>query len=85
VDPDNLNMRYNFACVLASYADDTEGAIKLLKGVLPVALDTQVRHALADPDLDPVRDDPRVAKLLNDARKRLGIAEPELATSPAQP
>src|SRR5207237_6200239 len=30
VDPDNLNMRYNFACVLASYAGDTEGAIRLL-------------------------------------------------------
>jgi adenylate cyclase len=84
VDPDNLNMRYNFACVLASYADDKEGAIKLLKGVLPVALDSQVRHALTDPDLDPVRDDPRVVKLMNDARKRLGI-EPEPVTSPAQP
>src|SRR5947209_8657665 len=28
VDPDNLSMRYNFACILASYAEDKEGAIK---------------------------------------------------------
>ena len=86
VDPDNLNMRYNFACVLASYTDDKEGAIKLLKSLLPVALETYgAAVRMTDPDLDPIRDDPRVIKLMNDARKRLGIAEPQPATSPAQP
>ena len=83
VDPDNLSMRYNFACVLASYAGDTEGAIKLLLSVLPTAADTMVRTAVVDPDLDPLRDDPRFIKVLNDAMKRLGIAASEAAISPA--
>ncbi|MEA3081660.1 MAG: adenylate cyclase [Sphingomonadales bacterium] len=85
VDPDNLSMRYNFACVLASYGRDTEGAIKLLLGVLPAAADAMVRTAVVDPDLDPLRDDPRFVKVLSGAMKRLGIAAPEAATSPAQP
>jgi hypothetical protein len=78
-------MRYNFACVLASYADDAEGSIKLLLGVLPVAADALVRTAVVDPDLDPLRDDARFVKALNGAMKRLGIEAPDLATSPAQP
>jgi hypothetical protein len=78
-------MRYNFACVLASYGRDTEGAIKLLLGVLPTAADAMVRTAVVDPDLDPLRDDPRFLKALNAAMKRHGIAAPEAATSPAQP
>jgi adenylate cyclase len=85
VDPDNLNMRYNFACVLASYAGDTEGAMKMLASVLPLAEDAQVRAADSDPDLDPLRDDPRFAKLLSDAKKRHGIATPEAATSREMP
>src|SRR5206468_3716283 len=85
VDPDNLSMRYNFACILASYAEDKEGAIKLLLGVLPVAADAMVRTAAVDPDLDPLRDDPRFVKVLKAAMKRFGIATPEAATSPAQP
>jgi adenylate cyclase len=85
VDPDNLSMRYNFACVLASYAGDTEGAIKLLMGVLPAAADTMVRTAAVDPDLDPLRDDARFLRVMNSAMQRHGITVPETATSPAQP
>jgi adenylate cyclase len=84
VDPDNLSMRYNFACVLASYAGDTEGAVKLLVGVLPVAADAMVRTAVVDPDLDPLRGDPRFEKVLNSAMKRLGIAGAP-AKAPAAP
>ena len=56
VDPDNLTMRYNFACVLASRA--TGGAIKMLLGFCR-SQPIQVRTAVVDPDLDSVRDDPR--------------------------
>jgi adenylate cyclase len=83
VDPDNLNMRYNFACILAAYVGDTEGAMKLLSGVLPLGKETLVRAADADPDLDPLRDDPRFAKLLSDAKKRLRINEPQPAKAGA--
>jgi adenylate cyclase len=79
IDPDNLSMRYNFACVLASYAGDTEGAINLLLGVLPLAADAMVRTAAVDPDLDPLRGDPRLERVLNAAMKRLGIEKPASA------
>jgi adenylate cyclase len=72
-------MRYNFACVLASYAGDTEGAINLLLGVLPLAADAMVRTAAVDPDLDPLRGDPRLERVLNAAMKRLGIEKPASA------
>ena len=34
IDPDNLNMRYNFACVLAAHLGDKEGAIRMLQSTL---------------------------------------------------
>ncbi|HEX8840966.1 MAG TPA: hypothetical protein VF757_01580, partial [Sphingomicrobium sp.] len=79
VDPDNLNMRYNFACVLAGYAGDKEGAIKLLQSILPVGTRAVVEAAATDPDLDPIRDDPRFQKLLAAALKRHGLEPAESA------
>jgi adenylate cyclase len=76
VDPENLNMRYNFACVL-SLMGDTDGAVKMLQSTLPIAGEYQVRVADTDPDLDPIRDNPRFKKLIADAKKRHGIADPE--------
>ncbi|HEX8841988.1 MAG TPA: TIR domain-containing protein [Sphingomicrobium sp.] len=77
VDPDNLNMRYNFACVLAGYAGDKEGAIKLLQSILPVGTRAVVEAAASDPDLDPIRDDPRFQKQLAAALKRHGLEPPD--------
>ena len=74
VDPDNLNMRYNFACVLA-IAGDKETALKMLFPVLATASDHLVRGADSDPDFDSVRDDPRFQKALAEAKKRVGILE----------
>jgi adenylate cyclase len=82
IDPDNLNMRYNFACVLAGHLGDKEGAIAMLQSTLPLAGALQVKIAAADTDLDILRDDPRFQKLLSDAHKRLRIEEP-VATAAA--
>ena len=71
IDPDNINMRYNFACVLAGYVGDKEEALHLLDGALAFSNVTQLKIAETDPDLDPLRDDPRFAKMIDDARKRL--------------
>jgi len=30
IEPDNANMRYNFACTLASQLNDPDGAIEIL-------------------------------------------------------
>jgi adenylate cyclase len=75
VDPDNLNMRYNFACVLAANLGDTEGAIKMLETTIPMAGPLQVRVADTDPDLDSLRGDSRFQKMMERARKRVGIEE----------
>ena len=75
VDPDNLNMRYNFACVLALLGDKEE-CLKMLQSTIPRVGEAQVRIAEADTDFDGVRDDPRFQRLIADAKKRLGIDEP---------
>jgi adenylate cyclase len=75
VDPENLNMRYNFACVLAAGLGDKDGAIKMLETTIPMAASYQVQVADTDTDLDSLRDDPRFQRMLSDAKKRLGIAE----------
>jgi adenylate cyclase len=79
VDPENLNMRYNFACVLAAGLGDKHGAIKMLETTIPMAASYQILIADTDPDLDSLRDDPRFAKMLSDAKKRVGITK----TAPA--
>jgi adenylate cyclase len=71
IDPDNVNMRYNFACVLAGYGGDKDEALRLLAGALGVSAATHLKIAETDPDLDPLRDDPRFQKMIDDARKRL--------------
>ncbi|HEY6048271.1 MAG TPA: TIR domain-containing protein [Sphingomicrobium sp.] len=74
VDPDNLNMRYNFACVLAIMGDN-DASLKMLESTLSAVGEYQVRIAESDPDFDGLRDDPRFGKLIASARKRLGMAE----------
>jgi adenylate cyclase len=75
IDPDNLNMRYNFACVLAIMGD-REAALKMLQSALSLAGAYQVRIAETDTDFDSIRDDPRFQTMLSSAKERLGMKEP---------
>ena len=86
IDPDNLNMRYNFACVLAAHLDDNEGALKLLQSTVPMCTLSLLKVVETDTDLDPLRDDPRFQKLLSDTKKKLGLedeAAPAIMPNPA--
>jgi len=72
IDPDNLNMRYNFACALAKDLGDREGAIRMLESSIS-RLKGSLGNAEFDPDLDSIRDDPRFQKIIGEAKKRLGV------------
>ena len=84
LDPDNIFMRYNLACALATDLHDEDRAIEVLEPYLRTTLSTtHIRHAEVDPDLDFLRNDERFKTLLAQAKERLGIsAEPQ---QPAQP
>jgi adenylate cyclase len=73
IDPDNLRMRYNFACALVAHLRDNDLALRLLDRTFAVAGEILIRAAENDPDLDLLRDDPRFQKLIGAAKKRLGI------------
>ena len=83
IDPDNINMRYNFACVLAGYVGDKDEALHLLDGALAFSNVTQLKIAETDPDLDPLRDDPRFQKIISRERKRHRLESSEAATTAA--
>lgn len=71
IDPDNLRMRYNFACGAALYLQDPELALDLLSAVFAGMSSSWLKHMMVDPDLVDLRKDARFASLLADARQRL--------------
>jgi adenylate cyclase len=71
LDPDNLNMRYNLACVLIKFAHDNAAGLDMLKFVLERCLADVVNWVHGDADLDPVRDDPRFRAMLAAAQARI--------------
>jgi len=75
IDPDNMNMRYNFACALCLHLGDGEAALGLLGPYFAATLIGDLNHAKVDPDLAPVRDDPRFRAMIAGAEARLSAAE----------
>jgi adenylate cyclase len=73
LDPDNLTMRYNFACGFVELKD-TETALNLLGAVLEKDTLETVNWAKVDPDLDAMRDHPRFKAMIEGAEKRLATA-----------
>ena len=75
LDPDNLAMKYNAACAFLRQLGDPEEAVKTLEPFFEkVSSSTWVWHAEADPDMEPIREDPRFKEMLSAAKQRLGIA-----------
>ena len=75
IDPDNMNARYNFACVLATYLKDPDAALELLSPVFETLAIGFLNHANADPDLDLLRDDPRFKAMVAKAKARLAVGD----------
>jgi adenylate cyclase len=74
IDPDNMNARYNFACVLTTRLKDPDAALELLGPVFETLAIGFLDHAKADPDLDPLRGDPRFKAMIAAAEIRLTAA-----------
>jgi adenylate cyclase len=75
LDPDNLNMRYNLACTIIRQIGDFEEAITVLQPFFErLSSATLMRHLEVDPDLDPIRDDPRFKTMIATARERIELA-----------
>ncbi len=81
IDPENLTMRYNFACILAAHLNDKEGSLRLLERIFGACGEMQLRLAETDPDFKTLHDDPRFQLILEKASKRLRGGK----TSPAIP
>jgi len=70
IDPDNLRMRYNFACGAVIYLKDTELALELLRPVFEGLNSSWLKYAGCDPDLEALRDDPRFMAMVKAAELR---------------
>ena len=77
VDPDNLIMRFNLACLSSASLNDNDAALELIAPFMERCGTLQVTHVQNDPDLDKLRDDPRFQAMVEAAKARLGLeAEP---------
>jgi len=73
LDPDNVNMRYNFACAMITELHDHEAALDLLQPLFEKTMRAEpLGWTRSDPDLDPVREHPRFKAMLAAAVSRLG-------------
>jgi adenylate cyclase len=84
IDPDDWNMRYNFACVLLIHLDEPDAALDVLGPVLEnVAANYFLSHIKVDPDFIRLRDNPRFKAMIAAAEARLAPEnEGDLAPKP---
>jgi len=83
IDPDNLNMRYNFACAL-SVLNERDAALDMLESSLLRARGS-LGMAEVDPDLENIRHHPRYKKIIAAAKKQIAKAQADAAEEVASP
>jgi adenylate cyclase len=71
LDPDNLNMRYNVACVLVMNLGRKEEALDLLEPAFDKFGLEFLAWAKADTDFDPLRDHPRFKTMMERVEARV--------------
>jgi adenylate cyclase len=75
LDPSNMIMLYNFACIMARLKD-FDGALDLLERRLKTVTPAFLRGMFTDPDLDELRELPRFKAMINEAQERLRLNDP---------
>jgi adenylate cyclase len=74
LDPDNLVMRYNLGCALIQDLAELDEAVETFQPFFEkLQSPMHLRHLEVDPDIDPIREDPRFKTMLAAAKKRLGM------------
>ena len=82
IDPDDWNMRYNFACVLLIHLNEPDAAMDVLEPVLEnIAAGFYISHIKVDPDFIRLRDNPRFKAMIAAAAARVA-AENDGSPSP---
>lgn len=71
LDPDSVNLRYNFACTLILDLHDYEAALDLLEPIYASAGADALAWGERDADLDAIRDHPRFKAMVAAAKARL--------------
>jgi adenylate cyclase len=71
IDPDDWNMRYNFACVLLIHLEEPDAALDALGPVLENVAASFLNHIKVDPDFIRVRDNQRFKAMIAAADARL--------------
>ena len=85
IDPDNWNMRYNFACAIFAYLNDKEATLEMVKTLLETATRPSLDYLKADPDLELLHDDPRYQAMLAAAEARLAAEKDRTAQAGNKP
>src|SRR5262249_54086922 len=76
IDPDNLAMRYNFACALVAQLSDPDAALDMLGPVFERDTADNLTEAQNDPDLASLREHPGFQAMIAAAEARLAAAKP---------
>ncbi|HKX99920.1 MAG TPA: TIR domain-containing protein [Steroidobacteraceae bacterium] len=72
LEPENYILRYNIACTYVELGDH-DRALDLIEDSLSHLGKDHIRHTQADPDIAIVRDNPRFARMIADAKNRLQV------------
>lgn len=72
LEPENYILRYNIACAYVELGDDAR-ALDLIEDSLSHLGKDHIRHTQADPDIAVIRDNPRFARMIADAKERLQV------------
>ena len=77
IAPDNIDLRYNFACTLFANPEHHEIGLDHLEYVLDRSIGSIVRRIDLDTDIDPVRANPRFMQMYAAAMERVGKLDAE--------
>jgi adenylate cyclase len=73
VDPDNTNLHYNLACAMSSLGE-VDLTLETLTGIAPKLTPSMMSWMEADPDFDPIREEPRFNAMMEEVRARFAKA-----------